>query len=189
MASRMMWTLSASSASRCESLVGRPPWMGRRSAPCAVSTVGGIAFMASILWSWSGLRRIGVGCDVSLAGVQPALLFRPLFPPPSSGALGFAGRDRAGAGGAADRQEAAIMQPVAGNAVVADECDHPFARPVEQRVHLDEPVARIDRGVGHAGPLHRLVGAQAGDPRRSTRKGASERFDLADRAAGVPGVD
>ena len=79
------------------------------------------------------------------------------------------------------------MQPVAGNAVVADERGHPFARPVEQWVHLDEPVVRIDRSVGHAGPLHRLVGAQPGDPRRSTGKGASERLDLAHRAAGVAG--
>jgi hypothetical protein len=79
-------------------------------------------------------QRIDISEEVGLrtSGLpkiaQPALLFRPLFPPPSSGALGFAGSKRAGAGGAADRQEAAIMQPIVRNAVVADERDHPLVQ-------------------------------------------------------------
>ena len=46
------------------------------------------------------------------ADMQPAFLLRFVFPPPAAGALRLAGRDGAGAGRAADGDEALRMQRV-----------------------------------------------------------------------------
>ena len=113
-----------------------------------------------------------------MTAVQPAFLRFPL-PPPSAGELGLAGPDCTGARCAADRRKAPVVQGIVGNAVFADERENPLARPVEQRVDLDQPMMRIDNGKRDAGALMRLIGAQAGDPCRGPREGAPERLDLA----------
>jgi len=120
--------------------------------------------------------------------MQPAFLWF-LFPPPSAGALGLAGSDRASARCAADRQEASVMQRIGGNAVLGDERENPLTGPVEQRVNLDQPVMRINSGKRDADALIRLIGAQAGDPCGGSRKCTPERFHLADRAARFPSRD
>ena len=71
-----------------------------------------------------------------MTGVEPAFGFFLLFPPPAPGPFGLARCYCAGARGAADRQKAAIVQWVVGNAVIADEGDDTIPRPVEQRVYL-----------------------------------------------------
>src|SRR6202521_824420 len=95
-----------------------------------------------------GLRRLGSPCEGGLAGVEPALLFIVLLPPPSAGALGLAGRHRAGARFTADRQEAAVMKWVVGNASVVQVGDHSVTCPIDQRVGGDELMFGIDRGAG-----------------------------------------
>src|SRR6202790_223531 len=93
-----------------------------------------------------GLRRLGSPCEGGSAGVEPTLLFLVLLPPPSAGALGLAGRHRAGARFTADRQEAAVMKWVVGNASVVQVGDHSVTCPIEQRVDLDELILLINRG-------------------------------------------
>src|SRR5437762_4565383 len=51
-------------------------------------------------------RRLGLRIEIS--GVQAALLFRRVFPPPATGALVFAGQNRARAGLAANRNKSAL---------------------------------------------------------------------------------
>src|SRR6202051_5199839 len=55
------------------------------------------------------------GREGGLAGMEPALRFLVLLPPPSARALGLAGGHRAGARFTADRGEAAVMKWVVGN--------------------------------------------------------------------------
>src|SRR5262245_56745529 len=117
--------------------------------------------------------------------MQPALLLLFVLPPPSTGTLALSGRHCAGAGGAADRQEALVMQRAVGNVVLADECEHLLAGPVEQRVHLDQAELRIDGRKRDAGTVVRLVGAQSRDPSGGSGEGTPEWSDLAHSAAGV----
>src|SRR5208282_369432 len=132
------------------------------------------------------LRSSGCGPLRLAWTMQPALLLLFLLPPPSPGAFRLAGRDGTRARCAADRRETAVMQGIAGNAVLADEREHPLARPVEQRIYLDQPVMRIDRSKGDAGALVRLIRAQTRDPRGGACEGALEWLDLAYRAARAP---
>ena len=69
--------------------------------------------------------------------------------------------------------------------MVPDEAYELAARPVEQRVDLEDALARIDRRVGHRGALGGLFRPQAGDPRDGPGKGATERLQFAHRAARV----
>jgi len=85
-----------------------------------------------------------------MLSVKPALLFAFLFPPPSAGALGLAGRNCARAWCATDREKTAAMQWTVRNATVAHVRDHPITRPVEQWIHFDELIAVLDRRAGDA---------------------------------------
>ena len=67
--------------------------------------------------------------------------------------------------------------------MVPDEAYELAARPVEQRVDLEDALARIDRRVGHRGAQGRLFRPQAADPRDGPGKGATERLQFAHRAA------
>src|SRR6202790_2788405 len=133
-----------------------------------------------------GLRRLGSPCEGGLAGAEPALLFLVLLPPPSAGALGLAGRPRAGARFTADRQEATVMKWVVGNASVVQVGDHSVTCPIEQRVDLDELVLLIDRGAGDQYAIGRLIGAHTRDPCDGASKRTTERLDFAGRAARMP---
>src|ERR1700686_2429130 len=133
-----------------------------------------------------GLRRLGAPFVGGLAGVEPTLLFLVLLPPPSAGALGLAGRHRAGARFTADRQEAAVMKWVVGNASVMQVGDHSVTCPIEQRVDLDELILLIDRGAGDQCAIGRLIGAHTRDPCDGASKRTTERNDFAGRAACMP---
>src|SRR6516165_1540316 len=115
--------------------------------------------------------------------MQPALLFLLLLPPPPAGALGFARCDGARTWSAANRREAAVVQGIVGNVMLPDERAHAFARPVEQRAYLDQPMMWVDGGKGDAGALVRLIGAQARDPCGGTCEGPLEGLYLAYRTA------
>ena len=69
--------------------------------------------------------------------------------------------------------------------MVPDEAYEPVARPVEQRVDLEDALARIDRRVGHRGAQRGLFRPQAADPRDGRGKRATERLQFAYRAARV----
>src|SRR6266487_3083955 len=74
---------------------------------------------------------------------------------PAAGALLLLRRDRLGAGDAADRPEADVVQRVVGNVVDVDEGPDALLVPVGERVQLPDLVA--------LGPLHlRGVGAARG---------------------------
>src|SRR5262249_25055105 len=96
--------------------------------------------------------------------VQAALLLVVLLPPPTAGALALARLDRARAGRAAGRQEALIVQRIDRNAVLAHERGDALARPVVQRIDLDEPAHGVECRIGRRGTLQGLLGAQTGDP-------------------------
>jgi len=121
--------------------------------------------------------------------MRPACNDLLLLPPPSSGALGFSGSYGARARCAADRSEAAVVQNMIGNVVLADERNHLFTRPIEQWVDFDQPVARRDDRKGGGDTLIGLIGTQAGDPRDSARERPPEWFDLAHGAARVSRFD
>jgi len=101
----------------------------------------------------------------------------------------LAGADRAGAGLAADAEEAAVVQFVVGHLVVADIAPHLLGRPVRQRVELGQGAAFA--GEGSVVLDHRdfgtgigtLVLALAGDPGVQPGEFAPQRADLADAAA------
>ena len=83
----------------------------------------------------------------SAAKMQPALLLALVLPPPAPGPLGFAGAHRARAGGAADRDEAFLVQRIGRHAVRGGEGARRLARPVEQRAELEEaaPAVGLDQ--------------------------------------------
>ena len=121
--------------------------------------------------------------------MQPAFLFLFLLPPPSPGALGLARCNGPRARSAADRREAAVMQTVVGDVVLADEREHTLTRPVKQWVDFDQPVIRIEGSKGNACALVRLIRAQARDPSSGASEGALEWLDLAHPAACAPRFD
>src|SRR6516225_7741511 len=121
-----------------------------------------------------------------MIAVQPTLLLLFVLPPPSAGTLGVAARYRASARRAANRREAPVMQNVVGNAVLTDERKHLLARPVEQRIYLDELVVWIDCCSADAGALVRLIRTQTRDPCGGAPEGALKRLNFAYRAARAP---
>jgi hypothetical protein len=111
------------------------------------------------------------------------------FPPPSPGALGLPGFDRARAGRAAERCEAAFLQRMIGNVVFLNKRENLVAGPIEQRIDSDHAVAGRDNGKRGADTLIRLICPQAGDPGDRVCERASKRLDPAYGAAGVTRAD
>src|SRR5260370_11101834 len=87
-----------------------------------------------------GARRAGV-----VGGMQAAFLFLRLLPPPAPGTLRLTRADGAGARRTADRQKAALMQRIAWHVVCANEFARAFARPVEQRIDLDQTALFVEQ--------------------------------------------
>jgi hypothetical protein len=121
-----------------------------------------------------------------MAGVEPALGFLLLFPPPAPGPLGLAGRYCTRAGRTTDREKASIVQGVTGDPAIADENYDAIPRPVEQRVYLDYLILEIKPDAACVCTLERLVSTQSRNPGRSTGKCATERLHLAQSAASDP---
>jgi len=96
--------------------------------------------------------------------VQSAFGLAFVFPPPAAGAFRFARCDSARAGRAADGEKAAGMQFIDRYVVRAREVDRALARPVVERVDLDQAVRTIETGKFDSSAMLGLVGAQAGDP-------------------------
>src|SRR5579862_3206660 len=87
-----------------------------------------------------GAHRAGVG-----GGMQAAFLFLRLLPPPAPGTLRLTGHDGAGARRAADRQKAPLMQRIAWHVVGAHEFARAVARPIEQRIDLDQTALFVEQ--------------------------------------------
>src|SRR6478609_1123676 len=120
--------------------------------------------------------------------MQAAFLGRVVFPPPAPGPLRLARCDRTGAGLAADRDKAFVMQRIERDSFSLGETQRDLARPVEQGVELDQAALRFGLRERDAAARGRLVGAQAGDPDLRPVQGPAQWLDLADVAAGFAGV-
>ena len=95
----------------------------------------------------------------------------------------------AGAGLAADRRVAAVVQRVVGHVVGADVVPHVLLGPVGQRIELGHAVGRVVFLHGQLGAGARLGAALAGDPGLLAGQGAAQRLDLADAAAFLAHLD
>src|SRR4051794_28038883 len=104
--------------------------------------------------------------------MQPAFLRRIVLPPPPSGPFRLPLRDGAGAWGAANRQETLRVQRADRYAVLGGEFENLVARPVEQRVRLEQTAVLIDFNGGDALALVGLVATQACHPDGGFRKRA-----------------
>src|SRR5262249_60334816 len=115
--------LSASSCCRCVSLTVAASFalIGCESL-CSASSAAVVKLNTTLILAEDGcvhLRSIG-RC---WAAVQAALFLIVALPPPTPGALRLTWFDRARARRAADREEAAIVQRIVGNAVRTQEID------------------------------------------------------------------
>src|ERR1700681_3196262 len=131
-----------------------------------------------------GARRASVMDDV-----QAAFLFLRLPPPPAPGTLRLARHDGAGARCTTDRQKAALMQRIAWHVVGTHEFERAFARPIEQRIDLDQAALRVVQRRQYLRAVRGLIGAQPGDPGNAAVKRPRQRRDLADRATVETGLD
>src|SRR5580704_13659138 len=107
------------------------------------------------------LRRVGAR---HVGGMQAAFLFLRLLPPPAPGTLRIARHDGAGARRTADRQEAALMERIVWHVVGANEFARAFARPIEQRVDLEQTARFVEQSRQYLRPVGGLIGAQPSDP-------------------------
>src|SRR5206468_8030395 len=118
--------------------------------------------------------------------MQAAFLLVVVLPPPAAGALALARLHCAGAGRAADREKALIVQRIVWNSLLPHERDDALACPVKERIDFDERTGGIDRRIGCCGAFPRLLGSHARDPAGGAIERAAERLDLAHPAAGLP---
>src|ERR1700729_640775 len=128
-----------------------------------------------------GARRVG--------DVQAAFLFLRLLPPPAPGTLRFARHDGTGARRATDRQKAALMQRIARHVVGAHEFARALARPIEQRINLDQAALFVEQSRQYLGAVGGLIGAQPGDPGGGAIERPRQRRDLANGATVEASLD
>src|SRR6266853_2072378 len=121
--------------------------------------------------------------------VEAALLDLVHFPPPAAGTFVLTFGGGAGAGGAADRGVAEVVERVVGEVVLVDVRPDLVSGPISQRGDLGEAFMRgIGRNDRRFLARWRLVPAQAGDPRVVSRQRAGQRPRLAHVAAQAPHV-
>src|SRR5262245_18878883 len=104
---------------------------------------------------------------------------------PAARALLFVLGDRPGAGDAADRAVARLVQRVEGNLVHLDVGPDALLVPVRERVHLPDAVALRPLQLRRLGAARRLVAADARDPGAVGLERRQQRLDLADLAAAI----
>jgi hypothetical protein len=78
------------------------------------------------------------------------------------------------------------MQRVDRNVVFPGEAQHRFARPIEQRVELENAAVPIDIGQPDVAARLRLTRPDACDPSRSLGERAVERLDLKTKRMRMP---
>src|SRR2546423_3453865 len=104
---------------------------------------------------------------------------------PAAGALLLVGRGRPGAGNAADRAIARLVQRVVRNLVDLDVGPDALLVPVGERVDLPDAVAVRPLQLRRRRAARRLVSADAGDPALIRFECLQQWLDLADVAAAV----
>src|ERR1700724_2360053 len=135
------------------------------------------------------LRRVGARRAGVVADMQTAFLFLRLLPPPAPGTLRLTRHNGAGAGRATDREKAALMERIAWHVVGAHEFARALARPIEQRIDLDETALFVEQSSQYLGAVGGLIGAQPGDPGGAAVERPRQRRDFADRATVETGPD
>src|SRR3984957_1056492 len=135
------------------------------------------------------LPRVGARRASVMGDVQAAFLLLRLLPPPAPGTLRLTRHDGTGARRAADRQKAALMQRVAWHVVGAHEFAGAFARPVEQRIDLEQTALLIEQSRQYPRAIGGLVGAQPGDPGSAAIERPRQWRDLANRTTVEAGRD
>src|SRR5690348_14106413 len=115
--------------------------------------------------------------------VDPALQL--VRPGPAACPLLLVGCDRPGAGDAADRAVARLVQRGVGNLVDLDVRPDALLVPVRERAHLPHAVALRPLELGRLRTAWGLVAADARDPRVIRVESLEQRLDLADLAASV----
>lgn len=139
---------------------------------------------------WALASRLSTAILRDVARVQPALLRCGVLPPPAALTLLLVGKDRAGAGLAADGDIATLVQLVGGHIHDAEEVPDLSRGHVGQRVVLDERVlaihtledgVRLNSWHSHAG-ARRLILALASDPCLQCLQLLAEGLNLADPA-------
>src|SRR5919202_3757733 len=141
---------------------------------------------------WSVIRLLRRGCRFS-RGVLPQWRIRVdaalelVRAGPAACALFLVGRRRPGAGNAADRAVARLVQRVVRDLVHLDVGPDALLVPVRERVELPDVVALRPLQLRRAGAAWRLVAPDAGDPAVVGAQRLEERLDLADLAAAGPG--
>src|SRR6266850_2426033 len=121
--------------------------------------------------------------------VQAALLGLGLLPPPAACAEIFAGLYRARAGRAADRAVALVVEPVVGNAVLAEVVPHLVLAPRCERIEFLQAVRGVVLALGQLRPFSRMPAALPGNPGPLAGERPLERLDLADLAAALAQLD
>src|SRR5258707_8398965 len=121
--------------------------------------------------------------------VQAALLRLGLLPPPAAGADVFAGLHRARARRAADRAVTLVVEPVVGNAVLAEVMPDLGLAPGGERVEFLDAVRRVELALGELGASRRVLAALSRDPGALSGERPPERLDLADLAAALAQLD
>ena len=81
------------------------------------------------------------------------------------------------------------MQRIAGHVVGAHEFARAFARPIEQRIDLDQTALFVEQSRRYLRAVGGLIGAQPGDPGGAAVERPRQRRDLADRATVETGLD
>src|SRR5437667_7225107 len=104
---------------------------------------------------------------------------------PAAGALLLVGRGRPGAGDAADRAVAGLVQRVVRNLIHLDVGPDSLLVPVRERVELPDAVAIRPLQLRRRRATRRLVAADAGDPGLILVESFQQGLDLADVAAAV----
>src|SRR5258707_13061752 len=83
---------------------------------------------------------------------------------PAARARVLVAADRARAGRASDRREAAVVQLVVRDAVAVDVAPAVALAPVDERLHLDDAAAGIEHELGRPRTVRGLIAADAGQP-------------------------
>src|SRR5437588_8107202 len=123
--------------------------------------------------------------DIRLLCFEVDAAFELVGAGPAAGALLLVRRGRPGAGDAADRAVAGLVQRVVGNLVDLDVGPDALLVPVRERVELPDPVAVRPLELRSRRAARRLVAADAGDPAVIRPQRLQQGLDLADVAAAV----
>src|SRR5688572_7587918 len=161
-----------------------PPTFDSPTGPAPTSSTGRPSSFTKIGNSGISVQTLGSRLPaLGVTHVQPALLRVRMLPPPPAGALVLPRLHCPCARTATDAGISAIVQRVVRHVLFSNVLPHIFARPVDERVHLDESVPFVPLDLVHRRACDRLLPPQAGHPGIETGERAAQRLHFADAAA------